>query len=300
MSRRGAREAIAQRWEGAWGGVRSAFERFRESRLYVQTVCTAVLVGAGWLIHLLPYGPLARVDAALREMVSRDYDFVGRWHVARDWAGERGGWIAAAGGLWNDGRGLLQDWIGIPPLGEVATAAQEADQRSPGQTVTPSDPFATNLGGMDDGLGTEKVQVGLSGAPAAPVLPVDGAVHWGYGWLPQEVGEEFHEGIDFLTSAGSAVSAVQEGTVVSVRADPGLGGLIEIRHGDLIAVYAQVEAIRVSAGESVSRGQVIAAVARPKGSEGSQPPHLHFEIRPVATGEPVDPAAYLGLGGRRL
>jgi murein DD-endopeptidase MepM/ murein hydrolase activator NlpD len=129
---------------------------------------------------------------------------------------------------------------------------------------------------------------------------VEGSLLWEYGWLPQGVSEQFHEGVDFLAKAGSPVVAVQEGTVVAVRQDQRLGLVVEIRHGDVTALYGQVEGVTVRAGDQVKRGGPIGRVSRAVGVEQNMPPHLHFEVRPAATGEPVDPASYLGLGGKQL
>jgi|GEM_PF-6896042 len=271
--------ALSERWEAAQEALQAALEQFRESRLYVQTVCAALLVGVAGLVHLLPYGPLARVDQSLRWVVSQDYDFAATWRKADGWARGHGGWVSAGSGLWKQGLARLQDWVGYTDTAGGAglpwAAAPAASQGQAAPEVRQSDPLAM-------------------------LMPVDGAVHWGYGWVPPEFGEHFHMGLDLLTKAGTPVSAMADGTVVAVRTDPELGGLVEIRHGQMVVVYAQLEAITVNAGDAIGRGEVFAAVAPARGIEGSQPPHLHVEIRPVETGTPVNPAPHLGLGGEQL
>lgn len=286
MSRLRVQEALAGRLEEVRERFRTACDQFRESRLYVQTICALVLVAVSWLVHLLPYGPLERVDAALSWSVTADYDFAGKARQAGDWARARGGWRPAIAGLWEQGVGQVREWVG--PVGPFA---------QPQTAVTGPVDLA---GGASPG-GAAPVEPGpLTPVPQTPLQPVEGSVLAEYGWLPQSISEEFHEGIDFYTEVGAPVLAVMDGTVQAVRPDQRLGTVVEIRHDEVVGVYAQVEAVSVSAGDRVTRGQKIAAVARSRGLEQNMPPHLHFEIRPVSTGEPVNPASYLGLGGKKL
>lgn len=303
MSRLRVQEAVGERFEEAQEQLMAAFERFRESRLYVQTVCTAVLVGLAWLVHLLPYGPLARAGAAVEWAVTGDYDFRGQASRLQEWAGSQGGWQPALAGLWNEGVTRVRDWVG--PVGPFAES--RAVRSAPAEPVP--GPAAGVAWEEESGSAASSSLEDAAGAGAStaresiqlpPLQPVEGSVLWEFGWLPQGVGEEFHEGMDYLAKAGTPVVAILDGTVTAVRHQTRMGTVVEIRHDDVVAVYAQVEAVEVRAGDEVRRGQMIAAVARSSGVEENNPPHLHFEIRPLATGEPVDPASYLGLGGKKL
>lgn len=152
---------------------------------------------------------------------------------------------------------------------------------------------------MEEWGGWQEELSGLlaEGPPDAPLMPVEGTLLWEFGWLPPGVAEEFHEGIDLLAPAGTPVVAILDGTVTAVRQDRRLGLVVEVRHGDIVALYGQLEGVTARAGNEVRRGQVIGRVSRAAGAEQNMPPHLHFEVRPAATGAPVDPASYLGLGG---
>jgi murein DD-endopeptidase MepM/ murein hydrolase activator NlpD len=295
MSRLRVQKAVAVWLEEMRERLLAACDHFRESRLYVQTICAVVLVGSAWLVHLVPSGPLGTIDAAMAWAVRTDYDFGGKARQAGDWASSRGGWGPALAWLWQQGVDQVRDWVGpvgpfAPRQGAVTGAADpaQAARARPDQAAAP--PGA----GASEGAG-----VSLPSVPQTPLLPVAGSVLAGFGW-PQSTSEEFHEGIDFYVNVGAPVVAIRDGTVQAIRHDEQLGTLVEVRHDEYIAVYGQVEAVTVRAGDRVSQGQQIAAVARSRGAEQSLPPHLHFEIRPVSTGKPVDPAFYLGLGGKEL
>lgn len=309
MARLRVPEAVSERWQEEIERFWTAYGRFRESRLYVQVVCAMGLLVVASLVHLLPYGPLARADQAVAWAVTQDYDFAGQAAKLNGWATVRGGWMKASASLWADGMARVREWVG--PVGAPKTAnappstaplATDPSANAPPATSAappPADQAAPAEAPSPAPTSTAQEPAAESGA-LGPLLPVEGSVMWEYGWLPQGVAERFHEGIDFLAKAGAPVVAIQDGTVTAVRQDKELGGVVEIRHGEIIGLYAQVETVAVRAGDEVRRGQRIANVARSSGVEQNLPPHLHFEIRPVETGEPVNPAAYLGLGGSKL
>lgn len=296
MSRLRVQEALADQLEEVRERLMAAYERFRESRLYVQTVCVAVLVGLVGLIHLLPYGPLARAQTAVEWAVAGDYDFQGKAAQLSGWARSRGGWVPAVAGLWQNGVSRARDWVSpVGPFAEPTTATSGTADQMPDQAARTQPPSAAGRNAFGTGQNT------VMSSALLPLRPVEGdVILWEYGWLPQDVGEEFHEGIDFHAEPGTPVVVVLDGTVVAIRRESRLGIVVEVKHGDVIASYAQVEAVSVRAGDTVRRGEMIARVSPSRGIEEKMSPHLHFEIRPVGTGEPVDPASYLGLGGKKL
>lgn len=121
-----------------------------------------------------------------------------------------------------------------------------------------------------------------------------GSLTSGYGWRTHPIfgSKRFHHGIDISRGAGTIVAA-GDGTVIraSYGWNGGYGNIIVIDHGDgLTTLYAHIldGGIKVSNGQSVTKGQVIATV----GSTGySTGPHLHFEVR--INGSSTDPVAYL-------
>ncbi len=99
-----------------------------------------------------------------------------------------------------------------------------------------------------------------------------------------------HTGLDIGAGMGTSIFAAADGTVlISGWNSGGYGNYVVIDHGGgLTTLYAHCSSLLVSAGQRVSRGQVIAKV----GSTGiSTGPHLHFEV--LKNGAHTDPYAYL-------
>lgn len=103
---------------------------------------------------------------------------------------------------------------------------------------------------------------------------------------------KFHSGMDLAAPQGSNILAAEAGVVRMAGWNGGYGKCIIIDHGSGVAtLYGHSSQLLVSAGQSVSKGQVIAKV----GSTGvSSGPHLHFEV--LINGATVNPAPYIGMG----
>lgn len=102
---------------------------------------------------------------------------------------------------------------------------------------------------------------------------------------------DFHTGIDIGAVHGSNICAAESGTVILANYgwNGGYGNYIIINHGNGITTrYAHASQLYVSAGQTVSKGQVIAAVGTTGNSTG---PHLHFEVR--VNGSHTNPLNYL-------
>lgn len=99
-----------------------------------------------------------------------------------------------------------------------------------------------------------------------------------------------HTGIDIGAGMGTNIFAAADGTVlVSGWNTGGYGNYVVINHGGgITTLYAHCSSLLVSAGQKVTKGQVIAKC----GSTGmSTGPHLHFEV--LKNGSHTDPYAYL-------
>jgi murein DD-endopeptidase MepM/ murein hydrolase activator NlpD len=88
---------------------------------------------------------------------------------------------------------------------------------------------------------------------------------------------QFHNGLDMAAPGGSSILAAADGTVVAASYSSTMGNYIMINHGSgLYTIYMHASALYVSAGQSVSKGQKIAAVGSTGRSTGN---HLHFSVR---------------------
>ena len=114
-----------------------------------------------------------------------------------------------------------------------------------------------------------------------------------YGYRDASIsGWGFHGGTDITGGgiSGKPVYATRAGKVISaVTSNSGYGIYVLIDHGDgYSSLYAHMSARYVSAGDSVSKGQMIGRVGSTGNSTG---PHLHFEIRYY--GEKKDPMNFV-------
>lgn len=123
------------------------------------------------------------------------------------------------------------------------------------------------------------------------LLPCAGEITSGFGWRMHPVlgYERFHSGLDIGADYGTTIYAAEQGVVIFAGWYGGYGNAVIIDHGgDTTTLYGHTSELYVVEGQTVKKGQAIAAV----GSTGlSTGPHLHFEVR--REGEPTDPMAYL-------
>jgi murein DD-endopeptidase MepM/ murein hydrolase activator NlpD len=135
---------------------------------------------------------------------------------------------------------------------------------------------------------TASNQAGVNAKISGPgsCTPSSGAVGsgsfiWPTGHIGQITGNDYWEGhraLDMMCYQGDAIFASDSGVVIySGSIGGGYGNLVAIDHGNgWLTLYAHLSSFNVSCGQSVSRGQVIAACGSSGNSTG---PHLHFEVR---------------------
>ncbi|MCK5211231.1 M23 family metallopeptidase [Candidatus Parcubacteria bacterium] len=98
-----------------------------------------------------------------------------------------------------------------------------------------------------------------------------------------------HHAVDIAAKTGTAIYASDAGIVEMVGWGSGYGNQIVINHGgNKKTRYAHLSKFYVSKGDSVSKGQTIAAMGSTGWSTG---PHLHFEV--IINGRKYNPLNYI-------
>ncbi len=94
------------------------------------------------------------------------------------------------------------------------------------------------------------------------------------------------DSIVFSAEPASPVNAAADGTVVAITSDANRVPIVIVRHpNNIMSVYANLDEIMISKGDTVKKGQQIAQLRDEPNS------YLHFEIREGL--EAVDPTNYL-------
>lgn len=118
--------------------------------------------------------------------------------------------------------------------------------------------------------GTKVIPSRGSGNLAWPVSGGYISSQQGYRW------GKSHKGIDIARPSNRTIKAADNGKVVSAGWDGGYGNKIVIDHQNgLRTVYAHLESISVSVGQTVSQGSAIGIMGSTGNSTGV---HLHFEV----------------------
>ena len=131
-----------------------------------------------------------------------------------------------------------------------------------------------------------------SAAPSTQVLgiglikPVSGTITSRFGARSSGT----HKGLDIAAPTGTTIAAAAGGTVTFSGWDTyGLGYCVKISHGNGVeTVYGHCSKLYVKSGQTVSRGEAVAAVGSTGNSTGS---HLHLEIK--LNGVAQNPQLYL-------
>lgn len=98
-----------------------------------------------------------------------------------------------------------------------------------------------------------------------------------------------HNGVDLAANMGDDIRAARDGTVLIAGEVSGYGNTVVLEHEDgTRTLYAHASVLKVTAGQKVRQGDLIALVGSTGRSTG---PHLHFEI--IVNDQPRDPLLYL-------
>ncbi len=98
-----------------------------------------------------------------------------------------------------------------------------------------------------------------------------------------------HDGIDFAGPTGTPILAPADGVVVFAGVQRGYGRMVKIRHQfGFETLYAHLNRVRVSQGQTVRRGMRIGDMGSTGRSTGT---HLHYEVH--VDGKPVNPRKFI-------
>ncbi|GAK83156.1 peptidase M23/M37 family [Vibrio ponticus] len=101
---------------------------------------------------------------------------------------------------------------------------------------------------------------------------------------------KMHQGMDFSCRTGAPIISTANGLVEKTKSsDQGYGKVIVVRHDyGFSTIYAHLDSFKMSEGDFVSKGQVIAYCGNSGQSTAS---HLHYEIRYLE--RPLDPENFV-------
>ena len=164
----------------------------------------------------------------------------------------------------------------------VAAAAAAARPSNPAPAPAPSGGGSSG-GGASTGSGWVRPSAGyMSSGYGMRVNPVTGVYR-------------MHDGIDLAPGCNSPIYAATSGTVTFAGLTGGYGNYIQISHGGGVSTaYGHIVngGIKVSRGQSVVAGQLIALVGSTGNSTGC---HLHFETR--VNGASTNPVPFMAARG---
>ncbi len=193
----------------------------------------------------------------------------------------------------------LDEYLAWLSTSETTTAPTEPPTTQPtttpeGETATtetPTETTAPSNNGTGTNNGTGSTGNTSSASWLVPCSYVYVSSPFGDRDQPTAGASTNHKGVDLAAASGTPIYATRAGTVTIARASSTAGNYVTINHGDgYSSVYMHMTSYVVSAGQSVSAGQLIGYV----GSTGiSTGPHLHFGI--TYNGTYVNPALYVNL-----
>ena len=162
--------------------------------------------------------------------------------------------------------------VSAPGQSSQISTPPSASKPLPQEELSPASEGASNLPSVTVPEPTRAAQAPMS-------YPIQGKIVKTYS-------KGRNDGIDISGGNGSEVKAAESGTVAAITKDSQNTPILVIRHDpQLLTIYSGVDAIKVSKGQRVKRGEVIAAMPT------SGKAILHFEVRNGY--DSLDPLDYL-------
>lgn len=108
--------------------------------------------------------------------------------------------------------------------------------------------------------------------------PINGTItsEFGEREVTSKIMSADHKGIDIATKEGTNIKAAMNGVVIESKENSEYGKFVKIQKDEVLTVYAHCKKLKVSKGDHIKKGDVIATVGSTGNSTG---PHLHFEVR---------------------
>lgn len=153
------------------------------------------------------------------------------------------------------------------------TELPEAENEAAEENYISQQPVQAEPDGQTDELHSESIPESEDVFSASFIWPVNG------GYISDPfLSDRNHKGLDIAAPAGTDIYAADGGTVLEAGwNDGGYGYYVVIDHGNgYTTLYAHASEVYVSAGQSVQRGELVAAVGTTGDSTGN---HCHFEVR---------------------
>lgn len=153
----------------------------------------------------------------------------------------------------------------VTPVVQVATKSNKTSTANSASSST-SKSFSTSMN-----ISKSTVPLGVS-----LIKPITGTISSRFGAV-SSIRSSAHTGLDIAASKGTPIKAAAFGTVTWAGYKGSYGYLVVISHSNSVQTYyGHCSKLYVTAGQTVSQGETIAAVGSTGNSTG---PHLHFEIR---------------------
>jgi biotin carboxyl carrier protein len=162
-------------------------------------------------------------------------------------------------------------------LNELAARFQQVQHMMGNSSMLPAGPDTSKPKAPASAIAAAAV-VTTAAAPA-PLAPIDSVVRPDQWPLPVAGAllPSDSKALEIAVPAGTEIRAAGAGMIVEVADDSTLGKLIRISHrSGYETVYGGANEVRVSKGQHVAAGTVIALSGN---ASGTLEPHLHFEMR---------------------